>query len=216
MLTLADEFMLLNIKDEGGAFIALPHHVFAASLAGAILMDLALSERIDTDLDKLFVVSRQPTSHPALDQALAHIADHNDVITLEAAVRLLVARQEHLTELIIARLCQEGILTRRDGRVLWVFPTRRYPILNGREIVEVKLRLLGILLRGDLPDGHDACLLSLVSIGNLTGLLVPPSDLMRAQHRLEELSNLELIGRRVREYIAAVQIDIAQMHGLGF
>lgn len=218
MLTLADEFVLLNLKDEGGAFISLPRHVFAACLAGAVLMDLALRDRIDSDLDHLFVVSRQPTSHPVLDDALHQIGANADAKTTAAAVRILAARDHDMKELILARLCQEGILTRREGKALWVFPTRRYPIRDGRDIVEVKLRLIGILLRRDLPDGHDACLLSLVSIGNLAGFLVPPADLVRAQNRLDQLSRLELIGMRVREYIAAVQadIDFAQMRGLGF
>jgi hypothetical protein len=217
MLTLADEFVLLNLKDEGGAFLALPRHVFGACLAGAILMDLALRGRIDSDLDHLFVVNRHPTDHPALDDAMERIREHKDVKKIAESVRILAARDQDMKELILFRLCQEGILTRRDGKALWVFPTRRYPIRDGRDIVEVKLRLLGILLRGDLPDGHDACLLSLVSIGNLDGFLVPPADLVRAQQRLDQLSRLELIGRRVREYIAAVQadIDIAQMRGLG-
>ena len=44
------------------------------ALAGAILMELALAGRIDTDLDRLVVVQQRPTGDALLDGVLARLA----------------------------------------------------------------------------------------------------------------------------------------------
>ena len=54
MLRFAEEILLL-LKDEDSGEIApnYPPHLLDIVLAGAVLMDLALEDRIDTDLEQL-------------------------------------------------------------------------------------------------------------------------------------------------------------------
>ena len=53
MLTFAEELLLLALDDEKGVLVQMPIMSFEYGLVGAILMELALMNKIDTDLKNL-------------------------------------------------------------------------------------------------------------------------------------------------------------------
>ena len=56
MLRFAEEILLLILDNSDGDIASsLPPHSLDTVLAGAVLMDLALEDRIDTDLEKLIL-----------------------------------------------------------------------------------------------------------------------------------------------------------------
>ena len=69
------------------------------------------------------------------------------------------------------------ILVETEGRLLWFLKTRRYPAVDGKEIREVKLRLLEVLLRDGLPDPRDVCLMSLAETCGIIRQIVPALSL---------------------------------------
>ena len=73
MLTFAEE-ILLFILDDDGSFLPTRGGAVEYILAGAVLMDLAFANRVDTDLERLTCLDATPTGNPILDQALARIA----------------------------------------------------------------------------------------------------------------------------------------------
>ena len=75
MLTFAEEIMVLLLHDENGAFLPVKGYALNHALAGSVLMDLAFANRIDTDLEQLKVIDREPTGNPMLDRVLGRIAD---------------------------------------------------------------------------------------------------------------------------------------------
>ena len=77
MLAIAEEVLLLVLDDDTGKLSAsLPVHALRNAVAGALLMDLALSDRIDTDLHKLILIVRHQNIWDIwacfLTEALAH------------------------------------------------------------------------------------------------------------------------------------------------
>ena len=73
-LRFVEEIILLLLEDEGGRFIRVPSWSINYALAGAVLMDLALEDRIDTDLDSLVLLDSSPLGDSLLDPTLAEIA----------------------------------------------------------------------------------------------------------------------------------------------
>ena len=61
------------LHDDDGSFARVPVWLTNYALAGSVLMDLALENRIDTDLEKLVVVDPTPTGESLLDRTLADI-----------------------------------------------------------------------------------------------------------------------------------------------
>ncbi len=75
MLRYAEEILLL-VLDEGRGELApgMPERSLSLALAGAVLMDLALENRIDTDSERLMLVDATPLGEDILDSTLAEIA----------------------------------------------------------------------------------------------------------------------------------------------
>ena len=73
MLRFAEEIILLLLNDDDGRFARVPSWSLNYALAGGVLMDLALENRIDTDLEKLVLVDATPVGDNLLDETLADI-----------------------------------------------------------------------------------------------------------------------------------------------
>ena len=70
MLSVPEEFLLLTLKDEGGAFVDLPAESRRAGFVGATLMELALQDRLDYDNTQVWLVDETQTGSHSLDPVL--------------------------------------------------------------------------------------------------------------------------------------------------
>lgn len=201
-LRFAEEIMLLLLHDADGRFVHVPPWQLGYALAGGVLMDLALANRIDTDRWKLFVTSPEPIGDPLLDPTLAAIANsperHEPRYWVEFASKDAPAIRQGALDRLVAR----GILERRRGRVLWVFGSRRYPLVDGTAEREVKLRVLDVLLGDDIPDPRDVVIICLAHACGLFPSLLGKDELARAFPRIEQVRKLDLIGQAVTAAVA--------------
>jgi hypothetical protein len=91
-----------------------------------------------------------------------------------------------------------------------VLKTRRYPVIDGREQTEAKLRIVNLLLSEDLPSPHDSVLIGLAHAGGLLQGFLSSSEVARLEERLMKIGNLDLIARAVEHAIADEHERIAQ------
>ena len=90
MLSFAEELLLLLCDEHSGNLAFVPERALNHAFAGAALMDLALKNRIDTDLEQLMVVAPEPLGDDILDPILAQLAKDAAPRTPEYWVRHLV------------------------------------------------------------------------------------------------------------------------------
>ena len=74
MLRFAEEIILLLLGDEDGRFAHTRSWTLDYALAGAVLMDLAMEDRIDTDLENLIMLDATPLGDDLLDPTLRVIS----------------------------------------------------------------------------------------------------------------------------------------------
>src|SRR5260370_38879284 len=86
MLSFVEAITLLLLDDPQGRFVDLPLSASDVVIAGAALMDLALANRVDTDLERLIVVDKTPTGDDILDDALGRLAEPGAELTVSGAV----------------------------------------------------------------------------------------------------------------------------------
>lgn len=214
MLTFPEEILLLLLDDEDGAFVPVGESVIGCALAGAVLMDLAFANRIDTDLERLVVLDRAPTDNATLDRVLARIAedprteagtgDTKGWIETLTAEESPAIRQEALD-----RLVARGILERQEEKFLWVFRSRRYPTVDGRAEREVKLRLMEVLLSDEIPAPRDVALICLVDACGILRYILADREVESVGPRVEQLRKMDLIGRAVAGAITDIEHFIA-------
>ena len=208
MLRFVEEVVLLLLRDEGGRFVNVPRWSLDYALAGGVLMDLAMEDRIDTDLDGLVLLDDTPTGDDLLDQTLAEIAA-GEKRTTRYWVERTAERAAAIHEEALGRLVDRGILEREDDRVLWVFRTRRYPLVDGQADREVKLRIMGVLLSDDIPDPRDVMLICLVDACRIFSRLLPRQELDRASERIAQVRQLDLIGQAMTQAIYDIELSVA-------
>ena len=208
MLRFAEEIILLLLNDEDGRFVYVPHWSLKYALAGGVLMDLALENRIDTDLQKLVLLDPTPVGDTLLDPTLADIEAGR-----ERDARFWVEhtgeRAYDIREEALSRLVSLGILERREDRFLWVFRSRRYPTIDGKAEREVKLRIMDVLFSDDIPDPRDVVIICLADACGIFKRLLSRQELDRVSARIEHVRRLDLIGQAMSQAIQNIQLVIA-------
>ena len=167
MLTLAEEILLLLLDHEEGVFLPVGKSTLECALVGSVLMELAFSDRIDTDLTQLMVVGGTPTGDPVLDGVLERITDDEEGKNTKAWIEILSMEQAAtIQERTLASLVERGILERREDKLLqeaiedlWVFRSPRYPTIDEEAEREVKRRITGVLFTDEIPDPRDIALI---------------------------------------------------------
>ena len=208
MVGLVEEITLLLLRDEGGSFVRAPIWSLRYAVAGAVLMELADANRIDTDLEHLFLVDGTPTGDELLDPTLAEIAAagrHNTRFWIEH----IAGAADGIRAAALGRLIERGILEEQDNRFLWVFRQRRYPAVDGQVTREVKLRIMEVLLSDEIPDPRDVMLICLADACGIFRALLSARELAQATPRIEQVSKLDLIGREMFRAINDVRMAVA-------
>jgi Golgi phosphoprotein 3 len=214
VLSFVEEILLLLLDDTEGQFVEIPVAAFNVVVAGAALMDLALRNRIDSDLEHLLVIDPTPTGDEILDRVLAQAAAALEELGVTEWVDRIAGDAEAYKRLALDRLVARGILRAVGSRWLWVFRTRRYPVVDNREPREVKARLRELVLGDEIPDARDIVLICLVDACLLFGLVLRPGELQAAAPRIEQLRKMDLIGQAVATAVREIRLMI-QSAGLG-
>lgn len=157
-MLITEELFLLLRRDDGRAESATAQNGYA--LAGAVVTDLILSERITLSADKdprVQVVSPVPTGHPALDQALQRLGERNG----KRLSGLVTDRRLNVEEPTAAVLARHGIIGIEPKRGLGLIPAK-YPTLDPRPEAATRERLHAVLSGQQQPTVSDAALLSIL------------------------------------------------------
>ncbi len=210
MLTYAEELLLLALDDENGTFVDTPMMSIEYGLIGALLMELAIKERIDSDLDHIYLIDDSPTEDKLLDKTLNILkkSDMNKNTTF--LIKSIANKFTNLKEYLLQRLIDKNILKKEKHKILWVFCKRCYPVIDNKEEQEVKSRIRETILNEKIPAPRDIVLISLINICNLKRQIFSKDELEVAEKRIEEISHMDLIAQSVSKAFSEVQNIIAQ------
>ena len=211
MLRFAEEILLLLLNEENGELAPiLSSRALDVVLAGAVLMDLALEDRIDTDLKQLFLVDSTPVGDDILDLTLADIAQEGGVHTTHFWIARTAERGEAIRQRAVARLVERGILEFAPGGFIFlrgdVSRSRRYLDQDGEVVEEVRLRIMRVLFSDDIPDPHDVVLISLANACGLFESILSKDELAAVRERIDLIKQLDMLGRSVAEALGQITL----------
>ncbi|HUU84229.1 MAG TPA: GPP34 family phosphoprotein [Phycisphaerae bacterium] len=206
-----EEILLLALKDEKGTTHSRAS-MCGYAMAGGIMAELLLAERITVDDDRRMMVaavSAKALGEPVLDECLTRIAQARRPQGLASWVQRF-ARLKNLRHRVAAGLCRRGVLYAAQDRVLLIFPRRLYPERDSsfeQRIVE----RMGRAIFTDVQEVSPRTAV-LISLANGAGLLAIPfgrSELKQRKERIEQITNGELMGRATREAVRAARAAVA-------
>ncbi|MDE0173683.1 MAG: GPP34 family phosphoprotein [Defluviicoccus sp.] len=212
MLSFTEELLLLLLDEEGGTAAAAPSSAVACAFAGAVLMDLAFANRIDTDPATLFVVDRTPTGNPALDRVLARIGGLEEAADARSWIAALSEREARIArDRATVSLVRRGILRLPENSFHWVFGARGSAVAERAARRDVRLRVGDALFSGDIPAPRDAALIGLADACGMLGGLFPDRDMEACRPRIETLRAMELIAREIPGAISDIENGVRHL-----
>lgn len=163
-MILADEVALLLVHDISGKAVVDPTRIDLA-LAGAVLLDLTVSGRVDVagpgepvKAGRLVVRNPSPIGDPLLDEALRRIA----VASPRTPENMLPELRKGLRDEVLARLVKQGFLRFEERRTLGVFRTRSWPSTGSGVEQSLRTGLYEVLVTGRSATPREAALISMV------------------------------------------------------
>lgn len=210
MLTVAEEFLLLtagNSDDEAAApAITLTKSRLGIKVAmtGASLMELALRDRIETDLAQLWLRDSSPTGERAVDEVLARIVAMTQGTDVKNPIEDMVKKLESADsyQLALDSLKARGVVHERSERLFGVIPYRVSAVVDNDVVRGIRKRVCDVLFEEEFPSPRDVCLISLLDATRKFRRVVPPERVQEAVERTKRYVNLDLVGRSVANHVS--------------
>ena len=214
-MTIAEEFILLLLKDDTGFVAPIPEWRMSCALVGAVLLDLSFKERIDTDLKALYILDPTPTGDELLDPTLSSIAAETDPHSPRYWVERLAPQADDINEMVFDRLVRREILN-HDTAGFWslsgkVSRSGRYPLIDGTTGEEIRNRVMRILFDNEIPHPRDVAIIGLVQACQGFKALLPPDEYEEVEERIKLVAGLDLFGRAVLEAVRVLYSPPASM-----
>ena len=204
-LSLPEELLLMLLNEESGYFHQVPGWDLNCAVVGAVLAELSLRSRIDTDMDSLIPLDRTATGDPALDPILGEIHDEPAQRSAQYWIERLAPRAESIIDLALAHLVELKILEHHDGdfwtlaRTAWqteLFSSDR----EGSAAEFVRTRISKVIFSNQIPDARDIIIVCLVNTCDVFRFMFPLDD--EAEERIQVICQLDLIGRAIAEAVS--------------
>jgi len=189
----AAELLLLALDDESGRPVV-DGSTLNAALAGTAVAELVAAGALalqegDGGEVRAGRLRRTGAARPA-DPLLAEVVDACHGKAPGDAVGALTTmtftdRGAELREQLLEELVADGVLTHERGKVLGLFPTRRWPEADPSTEREVRERVRAVLVHGAEPDPRTALLVSMLSVTKLAPKVFPGDDRKAVQARAD-------------------------------
>jgi len=164
MTLIAEDLLLLLLDDVKGTVSTWGRT--DALLGGAVLAELAVAGLVALDenksfwrTDKVHAAAPAPTDlDPVLAEALATIAEKD-----RKASTLVTRIGKGLEDRLAAGLAERGMVERKDGKLLGLFPRTTWPASDTTRETEVRRTITACLVDGADPDPRTGALIALLA-----------------------------------------------------
>ncbi len=204
-LTLLEEFLLLAFDEQNGQLRAIDSGALDKAVAGAVLMDLTLRNRIDNDQRDLFPVDPTPTGDELLDPILKTMSKA-PVLTpqpIDYWVAETAKDGASLRSKALRRLESRGALRHRGFGMFWAFGGFHHLSVDEQKLRDIRSRLMSTIYGDDVPSPRNIMLIALVDSCGLFGTLLNETEMRDAQARIEKISRMDMIGQAVAKKSAS-------------
>ncbi len=208
-LSLTEELIIMLLNEESGYFHQVPGWNLNCAITGAVLADLSLKFRIDTDQDSLFLVSDTETGMPVLDPILKEIASEPSQRNAQYWIERLAPKAESIIDMTLDRLTHLKILEHHDGE-FWTLSRNVWRTEQSDGFREsagekfVKARINRAIFENETPDPKDAIIISLINTCDVFRFMFQLDE--DAEKRIAFICNIDVIGRSIA---AAVSNNLA-------
>ena len=204
-LSLPEELLLMLLNGESGYFHQVPGWDLNCAVTGAVLAELSLAARIDTDMKSMILLDRTEVGDPALDPVLKEIAEDPVQRNARYWIERLAPRADSIVDLTLDRLVDLKILEHHDGE-FWTFSHAvgqddlHTGNGEGTAVEFVTSRITKVLFHNEIPTPRDIIIVGLLNTCDVLRFIFQLDD--ESEKRIKVVCQLELIGRSIAEAVA--------------
>ncbi|MEV4167858.1 GPP34 family phosphoprotein [Nonomuraea sp. NPDC049709] len=203
-VTIAEELLLLaHSEDQGKPLISAIQ--LDPALAGAILAELAIHDRVELSKKKLAVKDPTPLGDEELDAALALITAKGG--TRNPAWWVQKLQSGKLRNRLLTRLAASGVLTEERVKVMGIFPVTRWPEAHPGVEANVRERVSAVLAGAD-PDARTAVLIAITHAAKLDRKAFPGADKARIKEIAEGAWAADAVAKTIAAINAAAMVAV--------
>jgi len=207
-LNIPEEIYLLSIDENGDQHNSLRNENFDLIISAALLMDLALLHRIDSDQTYIFTDKTESIGDTLLDGVLDEIVEYNNNRRIENWISYLSIHGQFFRDEIITSLVRKSVLKIENKKVLWFFSKRKYPRVDNTELEEVRARIRNLIFGQELPDERDIVIVSILYNSNLLDVVFTKDEVNKYEARLSQIAKMDFIGQAIGEVLKAYNLSI--------
>lgn len=195
MFNLLEELLLFTVHEEKGTIPLAASMKIDFCLAGALLMELELLQRIRVSKKTLEVVDRTSTGNSRLDTLLKLIDNSKRIQTPHYWISKIKGTFKHLRRESLEQLVDRGYLREEERPVFWLFTSTAYPLRDDRPKREIRDHLRLIILRGETSTPKRTKLLTLMYACGLTDTLFDKEERKAARKKVKEFAKEDLLAQ---------------------
>ena len=204
-LSLPEELLLMLLNGESGYFHQVPGWDLNCAVIGAVLAELSLVSRIDTDRRSLILLDRTAVGDPALDSVLKEIAEEPVQQNARYWIERLAPRADSIIDLTLDRLVDLKILEHHDGDFWTLSHAVGHEHINtgngeGTAVEFVTSRITKVIFYNEIPTPRDIIIVGLLNTCDVLRFIFELDD--ESEARIKVVCQLELIGRSIAEAVA--------------
>lgn len=204
MLTLPEQLLLIALHDEKGTILSTASISIRYGLAGAVIMELALHEKLEIRDKKLILINDSYIGDNVLDEAISQIKTIDKAKNAGYWINKLSGKIK-VQELLLSRLVEKGILKMEEHKIFWIFDSPHYPMKDSGEESEVREKIRRIVLHKDIADTRIAVLIGLVNACRLTNEIFSKDERKEAKTRIKEIIENDIIAKSVADTVVAIE-----------
>lgn len=200
-LCLYEELMLLALCDRSGTINS---GWYSHAIAGAVLAELLLLERLEVDDDKIFVLDPDETGDPVLDECLRWITDASSAKSIQHWVGKITG-MNGLKHRSVEGLCDRGILKADKDKVMLFFDRRIYPEIDPQPERDLVDRMAAAIESEAPLDPRTAVTIAIAQQTGLMKSVFTSAELKRYKARIEDICEGNDVGDAAKKAIEAQQ-----------
>ncbi len=210
-LSIPQEFITMILNEKAGYFHQVEGWTLNCAAIGAVLADLSLRSRIDTDEESIFLLDSTKTGDEVLDLCLAEIASNPDPQEPRYWIERLAVHSEDIIDTTLKHLVQLEIMTHHEGGFYttnhcdWYAEQRQYP--KSETVGQyMNSRIEKAVFTDTIPDPRDSLIIGLLNACEIIKFIFDELGEEQEQ-RIELICRIEKLNRvipvSVRQVVVA-------------
>lgn len=210
-LSILEKITLIALDDDTGKWVTDSMRLNYA-LAGGVLLQLAQEGKIKIEDNIITIVDSSKTDNYILNDAIELINKLNNSKAINVVYKLARLTRK-LKDGIVIDLIKKGILQQQEDKVMWLFPTTNYPMIDSTLENKVKAELVDIVNnKRPIENDDNLFLLSVLINCNLEKEVFGKNAKKRIiSKRINELTSEDNIGKATNQAMAQMQAAMTML-----